>query len=97
MKKMSIVERLDLLLSLRTEDMDLEHDRKDRAKKLNIPIQVLWGKNGVIGKQFKPVRIWQKYTNKKVFGIGINSGHFIPEENPKETIKQLKKFFLKYV
>ena len=28
MKKMSIVERLDLLLSLRTEDMDLEHDRK---------------------------------------------------------------------
>ena len=25
---MSIVERLDLLLSLRTEDMDLEHDRK---------------------------------------------------------------------
>ena len=32
MKKMSIVERLDLLLSLSTEDMDLEHDRKDRAK-----------------------------------------------------------------
>ena len=76
--------------------IDLEHDRKDREKKLNIPIQVLWGKKGVIGKQFKPVRIWQKYTNKKVFGIGINSGHFIPEENPKETIKQLKKFFLKY-
>ncbi len=25
---MSIVERLDLLLSLRTEDMDLEHSRK---------------------------------------------------------------------
>ena len=77
--------------------IDLEHDRKDREKKLNIPIQVLWGKKGVIGKQFKPVRIWQKYTNKKVFGIGINSGHFIPEENPKETIKQLKKFFLKHV
>ena len=77
--------------------IDLEHDRKDREKKLNIPIQVLWGKKGVIGKQFKPLTIWQKYTNKKVFGIGINSGHFIPEENPKETIKQLKKFFLKYV
>jgi len=77
--------------------IDLEHDRKDREKKLNIPIQVLWGKKGVIGKQFKPLTIWQKYTNKKVFGIGINSGHFIPEENPKETIKQLKKFFLKHV
>ena len=77
--------------------IDLEHDRKDREKKLNIPIQVLWGKKGVIGKQFKPLTIWQKYTNKKVSGTGINSGHFIPEENPKETIKQLKIFFLKHV
>ena len=77
--------------------IDLEHDRKDREKKLNIPIQVLWGKKGVIGKQFKPLTIWRKYTNKKVFGFEINSGHFIPEEKPKETIKQLKKFFLKHV
>jgi len=77
--------------------IDLEHDRRDRVKKLNIPIQVLWGKNGVIGKQFKPLKIWQKYSNMKVVGSEINSGHFIPEQNPKETTKQLKKFFLKYV
>ncbi len=77
--------------------IDLEHDRKDREKKLNIPIQVLWGKKGVIGKQFKPLTTWQKYTNKKVSGFEINSGHFIPEEKPKEIIKQLKKFFLKHV
>ena len=77
--------------------IDLEHDKKDRNRLLNIPIQILWGKKGVIGKQFKPIKIWQKYSNKKVLGIEINSGHFIPEQNPKETIKQLKKFFLKYV
>tara|TARA_B100001113_G_scaffold318121_1_gene285947 strand:- start:35 stop:298 length:264 start_codon:yes stop_codon:yes gene_type:complete len=29
MKKMSIVERLDLLLSLRTEDMDLEYEKNN--------------------------------------------------------------------
>jgi len=77
--------------------IDLEHDRKDRKKKLKIPIQVLWGKKGIIGKQFKPINTWQKYTSKKVLGLEINSGHFIPEQNPKETIKQLTKFFLKYV
>ena len=77
--------------------IDLEHDKKDRKKKLNIPIQVLWGKKGVVGKQFKPIEIWQKYSKKKVTGIAISSGHFIPEENPKDTINQLKKFFLKYV
>ena len=77
--------------------IDLDHDKKDRKRKLNIPIQVLWGKKGVIGNQFKPIKIWQKYSKQKVTGFAINSGHFIPEENPKETINQLKKFFLKYV
>ena len=41
---------------------------------------------------FKPLGL-----NKKVSGIGINSGHFIPEEKPKEIIKQLKRFFFRYV
>ena len=76
--------------------IDLEHDKKDRNKKLNIPIQVLWGKSGVIGKQFDSLKIWQKYSKKRIYGTGINSGHFIPEQNPKETIKHLKKFFNKY-
>ncbi len=77
--------------------IDLEHDMHDRMKKLNIPIQVLWGKNGVVGKQFQPLNIWQKYSYKKITGTAVKSGHFIPEQNPKETIKQLKNFFLKYV
>ena len=49
-----------------SETIDLEHDRKDKNKKLNIPIQVLWGKNGVIGKQFNSIKIWQKYFKKKL-------------------------------
>ena len=73
----------------------MEHDKKDRKKKLNIPVQVLWGKKGVVGKQFNSIKIWQKYTNKKIYGAEINSDHFIPEENPKQTIKHLKTFFLK--
>ena len=77
--------------------IDLEHDKKDRKKLLTIPIQVLWGKKGVVGKQFNSIKIWKKYTKNKVYGVGINSGHFIPEQNPKETIKHIKKFFLKYV
>ena len=77
--------------------IDLEHDKKDRNKKLNIPIQVLWGKSGVIGKQFDSLKIWQKYSKKKIYGTGINSGHFIPEQNPKQTIIQLRNFFLKQI
>ena len=75
--------------------IDLEHDKKDRNKKLNIPIQILWGKRGVIGKQFNSIKIWQKYSSKKIIGKAIESGHFIPEQNPKEVIFQLRKFFSK--
>ena len=77
--------------------IDLEHDKKDRKKLLNIPIQVLWGKNGVIGKQFKPLINWQKYTQKKITGSSMNSGHFIPEEDPKETVIKLRKFFFAHI
>ena len=77
--------------------IDLDHDKKDRKKKLNIPVQVLWGSKGVIGKQFKPLKIWQRYTEKKVIGYPINSGHFIPEQNPNATIKHLTDFFLKKI
>ena len=77
--------------------IDLDHDKQDRKKKLNIPVQVLWGSKGVIGKQFKPLKIWQRYTEKKVIGYPINSGHFIPEQNPKATIKHLTDFFLKKI
>ena len=75
--------------------IDLVHDRKDRSKKLNIPILVLWGKKGVIGKQFNPIKIWQKYSKKKIIGKEIDSGHFIPEQNPRETVKNFKNFFSK--
>jgi len=57
----------------------------------------LWGKNGVIGKQFNSIKIWQKYSNKKIIGKAIKSGHFIPEQNPKQTIIQLRNFFLKQI
>ena len=77
-----------------SDTIDLEHDKKDKSKKLNIPIQVLWGKSGVIGKQFNSIKIWQKYSSKKITGKAIESGHFIPEQNPQQVIYQLKNFFL---
>ena len=74
--------------------IDLEHDRLDRDQLLEIPIQVLWGAKGVVGKQFKPKEIWQKYSSYNVGGCAIDSGHFIPEEKPLDTIKELTNFFL---
>lgn len=76
--------------------IDLEHDKKDFNKKLKIPLQVLWGKKGRIGRKFKPLKVWQKYTSRKVEGKGFNCKHFIAEEAPEQTLQQLQKFFSKY-
>ena len=73
--------------------IDLDHDRSDRNKLLEIPIQVLWGSKGVVGRQFEPLEIWQKYTTCKVEGNALDSAHFIPEEIPQETIKELTDYF----
>lgn len=76
--------------------IDLEHDKKDLNKKLKIPLQVLWGKKGRIGRKFKPLKVWQKYTSRKVEGKGFNCKHFIAEEASEQTLQQLQKFFSKY-
>ena len=70
----------------------LENNKKDRHVMLNIPIQVLWGKHGVIGNQFSPLDIWQKYSKLKVIGKAMPCGHFIPEEDPKGTIEEIINF-----
>ena len=74
--------------------IDLEHDRADRDQLLNIPIQVMWGKNGVIGRKFSPIKVWQAYTTEKVSGCAMPTGHFIPEEDPKGVITKLINFFI---
>lgn len=74
--------------------IDLEHDKKDRDLSLNIPIHVLWGNLGIIGKFYDPIKVWTKYTSAEVTGRGLSCGHFIPEERPTDTINEIQSFFL---
>ena len=67
---------------------------KEKIKKNSYFIWSSQKKNIQSIKQFKPLKIWQKYANKKIEGYPINSGHFIPEQNPKATVKHLTDFFL---
>jgi len=73
--------------------IDLEHDKKDLNKKLHIPIHVIWGRKGRIGKNFKPIQTWKKYTTNKVYGKALNCNHFVAEEKPKEVLREITKFF----
>jgi haloacetate dehalogenase len=75
--------------------IDLEHDRADRGRKLAMPVQVLWGKRGVVGTQFDCLATWRKVA-RKVTGQAIDCGHFIPEEAPAETLDAIREFLARH-
>jgi len=74
--------------------IDLEHDSEDREKqrKISCPTLVLWGNAGIASSASTPLDTWQDWANS-VIGTGISSGHFLPEEAPKDTLQKMKSFF----
>ena len=50
------------------------------------------GKKGKIGQWYEPLSIWKDYCHKEVTGYGINTGHYLAEENPEEIIKNINNF-----
>jgi len=75
--------------------IDLDHDRESRAQgdKIACDMLVLWGRNGLIEKMFKPIELWQAQCVGRVTGECMAAGHFIPEELHLETAQALKAFF----
>ncbi|MBW4487712.1 MAG: alpha/beta hydrolase [Trichocoleus desertorum ATA4-8-CV12] len=73
--------------------IDLVHDRADLAQKIICPLLVLWGSQGIIGRKYDVLKIWQERA-KNVSGEAIASGHFLPEEAPEATYKALYKFLV---
>jgi haloacetate dehalogenase len=71
--------------------IDLEHDRKDRGRKLKVPLLTLWGKRGVVNAMFDCLADWREVA-ADVSGRAIDCGHFIPEEAPEETLAEIRQF-----
>lgn len=73
--------------------IDLEHDRADRAagRRLSMPVQVLWGAHGVVGRLFDPLALWREVADD-VSGRALDCRHFVAEERPAETLAALRAF-----
>lgn len=75
--------------------IDLQHDRSDKRRKLKMPVMVLWGKHGVIERLFDCLSDWREVATD-VRGKALDCGHFIPEEKPQETLKEIQRFISAY-
>ena len=73
---------------------DLDHDKADRdaGKKISAPLLALWGETGFASSGGSPLEGWRAWATN-VSGGPIESGHFLPEENPDATGAALLKFF----
>lgn len=75
--------------------IDRAHDLDDRraGRRITCPTLVMWGTQGVIGRHFDVQEIWSRWCNDARFAP-MASGHFIPEEAPKEALAALTVFLL---
>jgi len=72
--------------------IDLEHDSATQARKVACPMLVLWGERGVVHRLFKPLDDWREAASD-VRGRALPAGHYLPEEVPDETLRELTSFF----
>ena len=73
--------------------IDLEHDRVDRdaGSRLALPLMVLWGEQGVVGRCFDPLAEWQRVA-ADVQGEALPCGHYIAEEAPEMLLERVLPF-----
>ena len=72
--------------------IDLAHDAESDAQKIACPLLVLWGERGVVNRFFKPIDDWRAVASD-VRGRSLPCGHYLAEEVPAETLRELTSFF----
>lgn len=73
--------------------IDLEHDRADvqAERKLSVPLLVLWGAEGTVGRCFDPLQEWRRVA-VDVRGKAPPCGHYIAEEVPEALLEEALGF-----
>ncbi|MFW0754306.1 alpha/beta fold hydrolase [Pseudomonas sp. H11T01] len=73
--------------------IDLDHDRADIAAghHLMIPLLVLWGAEGTVGRCFDPLKEWQ-HVATDVRGKALPAGHYLAEEVPELLLDEVLTF-----
>jgi haloacetate dehalogenase len=72
---------------------DMQLDEADRGThKITCPVLAIWGTRGAIRSFPDVLGIWREWADD-VRGRAIESGHFLPEEAPGETYRELRAFF----
>lgn len=74
--------------------IDLEHDQADRdaGRRLAMPLRVLWGEHGAVGRCFDVPALWAECADRFT-GRALPCGHYIAEEAPALLLDETLTFF----
>lgn len=73
--------------------IDLEHDQADldTGRRLELPLRVLWGAEGTVGRCFDPLAEWRQVATQ-VSGRALPGGHYLAEEVPDLVLEEVLAF-----
>lgn len=71
--------------------IDIDHDDAETGR-LQMPLLVLWGKEGTIERCFDPLALWRERA-EDVRGRALPCAHYMPEEIPEQITAELAAFF----
>jgi haloacetate dehalogenase len=76
-------------------DLDMDTNDFEAGRKISMPVLLLWGATGGVGRNSKPApaEIWKRYASNIVGAHALPCGHYLSEEAPKETTAALREFF----
>lgn len=74
--------------------IDLAHDQADldAGRRLELPLRVLWGAEGTVGRCFDPLAEWRQVATQ-VSGRALPGGHYLAEELPDLVLEEALAFF----
>ena len=73
--------------------IDLVHDDADydEGRKVACPLLALWGGRGAMERLYDVREVWREYADD-VRGKALDTGHYLAEERPEETTRELIHF-----
>lgn len=68
-----------------------DEDDLRAGRKIEAPMLAIWGASGIPTSGISPLDVWRDFA-RDVEGVEIDSGHFVPEENPEACVEALLRF-----
>jgi haloacetate dehalogenase len=74
--------------------IDCAHDAADKqsGKRIRCPVLALWGAQAKLEEWYDTLAVWREWADD-VQGRALPCGHYLAEEAPEETLRELVEFF----